>query len=266
LKCKENATAGSFEHVFLFDLKNPWAFIMELSSTHPLTAKRIDALEDIAIELKQTPAYRMEEIKKIPIDNQRMMRNFATDFFFMYLPIFLLVAGFLFLLFTVKGSLVAHIGAALALYGLALIAQTFYRYSNGKPEPMTVLEAMCDPYASPIRGKPVQIVGQIVGRGVPGLIYSEDMMMQDSTGLIYLNYESILPFIGNLLFGWTKVDKLIGKPVKASGWFLRHLSSRIELSNIVNGIEVKSHVRIWGLIAGAIVTVIGLVLAMPMLA
>jgi len=260
-----NATTSTFENVFLFDLKNPWAFIMELSSTHPLTAKRLDALEDIALELKQTPAYRMEEIKKIPVDRNRMMKNFFVDLFFMYLPKFLFFAGFLSLLIFTGGSILPCLGGALALFGASIILQTLYRYSSSPAKPSTVLEALSDPYASPIRGKPIELQGHIVGRGVPGLIYSEDMMMQDQTGLIYLNYESIVPVLGNMLFGWTKVERLIGKPVKARGWFLRHLTTRIELANISNGEEVKSHVRIWGIIAGALLTGIGILMAIPLL-
>lgn len=260
-----SASARTFDNVFLFDLKNPWAFLMELSSTHPLTAKRLDALEDIALEMKQTPAYRMEEVKKLPVDQGRMWKNFGVDVLFMYLPQSLFCAGFISLLFLSGATVAESLGGALALFGASTIVQTFYRYPSTAAKPITILDALSDPYASPIRGKPVEIQGRIVGKGVPGLIYSEDMMMQDQTGLIYLNYESVMPVLGNLLFGWTKVDRLIGKQVKARGWFLRHLTTRLELANISNGEEVRSHVRFWGIASGALATVIGLFLAAPLI-
>jgi hypothetical protein len=70
---------------------------------------------------------------------------------------------------------------------------------------------MGDVYASPIRGTRVELNGVIVGRGIPGLIFSEDMMFQDETGLIYLNYEGLIPFLSNLVFAILKLEKLIGK-------------------------------------------------------
>ena len=44
-----------------WDLWNPWAFLCEVSSTHPLPAKRIKALEKIAWELGQQPVYDLPE-------------------------------------------------------------------------------------------------------------------------------------------------------------------------------------------------------------
>ncbi|MBW7947536.1 MAG: hypothetical protein H3C60_14155, partial [Sphingomonadaceae bacterium] len=43
-KLNPDATASAM----LFDIYNPWAKLVELNSTHPLTGKRIQALEDIA--------------------------------------------------------------------------------------------------------------------------------------------------------------------------------------------------------------------------
>ena len=63
-------------------------------------------------------------------------------------------------------------------------------YPSNQDEPTTILEAMGDIYASPVRGRKISLEGQLVGRGIPGYIFSEDMLMQDKTGLIYVDYES----------------------------------------------------------------------------
>ena len=55
----------------LFDLKSPWAWLAELSSTHPLSGKRIDAL------MKQTtaPKYDLKSIEeRIYIDKDRLYK------------------------------------------------------------------------------------------------------------------------------------------------------------------------------------------------
>lgn len=66
---------------------------------------------------------------------------------------------------------------------------------------------------------PATIRGRIIGKGVPGLIYSEDLVMQDSTGYIFLNYEQPLN-IFNFLFG-LKNTAYIGTEVVVTGWYRR---------------------------------------------
>ena len=117
---------------------------------------------------------------------------------------------------------------------------------------------MSDIYVSPIRGKPVLIKGSIIGKGTPGYIFSEDMMLQDNTGLIYLNYESYIPLFGNLIFGWKKVSGLVGKESEAYGWFLRGATHHLELSRLVCGKEViKSSIRFWRLFWSIALMVVG---------
>jgi hypothetical protein len=84
------------------------------------------------------------------------------------------------------------------------------------------------------------------------------MMFQDETGLIYLNYEGLIPFFSNLVFATLKLEKLIGKSCKVYGWFIRGLSPRIELEKIVvEGKEIKSRVKFLGIIVGGLISLIG---------
>ena len=106
------------------------------------------------------------------------------------------------------------------------------RYGDTSSTPTTVLEAMSDIYASPVRGKHLALDGVIIGKGIPGYVFSEDMMFQDKTGLIYLDYKSIIPIIGNLIFSITKVQNLIDKPVKTTGWFFRGVGSNLVIDKL----------------------------------
>jgi hypothetical protein len=215
------------QRAFLFDLKNPWAFIYELNSSHPLVAKRIKRIEKI----KDIKAFDFDKIEKYPLDKEKLYKNFLKDIFFELLPFIFfipilispIVIPFIIGNFNPlkPTSVVSAIKAFFNLMsfsliglGLSIIAKTLYRYSSENPKKTTILELMGDIYASPIRGVAVELDGAIVGRGVPGLIVSEDMMFQDETGLIYLDYEGIIPFFGNIVFALTKLESIIGKNAK----------------------------------------------------
>jgi heat shock protein HtpX len=95
---------------------------------------------------------------------------------------------------------------------------------------------------SRIRSIPGTIKGKIIGRGVPGLFYSEDLVLQDGTGFIILDYRQ--PFrIFEFLFGWMKAEKLIGMQGEAVGWYRRAPRPYFEMLNLrlENGEVVKSY-------------------------
>ncbi len=251
------------QKIFLFDLKNPWAFVYELNSSHPLTAKRIRRLS----KLGKVSAFDFEAIEKYPVDLKKLYANFFRDIFFLFLPL-LFFLGFsisAILLFLKLVVLPIPLSFIVCLFfvglGLSVMAKTLYRYPEKSLKETTIFELMEDVYASPIRGKWVKLKGKIIGRGIPGLILSEDMMFQDRTGLVYLNYEGLIPFFGNLVFALFKLDKLVGKEAEIEGWFLRGLSHRIELKEVrCEGKRIKSWVKLWGMLAGLMLILIGFVL------
>jgi len=118
---------------------------------------------------------------------------------------------------------------------------------------------MRNPYASPLRGKPVALSGQVIGRGVPGFIFGEDMMYQDSTGLIFLNYSSAFGFIGNIIFALKKIKTLFGVSSRATGWFYRGIGSMISLKYIQTAQDrVRSHPILWAFLLPLILIIISL--------
>lgn len=248
----------------LYDLKNPWAFVTELNSTHPLTGKRLRRLATLASK----PLFDFKKIEeRYPIDKGRMYSNFYRDVAVLSLPTALAIG---FPLFYAAGFFLGYIpfylgvfiGGWLAALGIGSIALTLYRYPSKKAESATVIDLMSDLYASPVRGRPVRLEGKVIGRGVPGLIFSEDMVMQDKTGLMYLNYESWLPVLGNLFFGLTKVPQLFNKEAKIEGWFLRGVSPIVDLRELrADTDRVRGFVKIGGLIGGALLIVLGVIIA-----
>ena len=245
------------DNVLLFDLVSPWAKILELSSTHPLTGKRIKALSKIAKKKGLTSIFDFEDVmrKEIKVDKKKLYNHFFTDLFVYFLPKLSVIVPIV--LAVALQDLTILLGIPFVL-GFGILFKTFYMYSNAQAKPSTLIDLMQDIYASPLRGRPVMVEGEVIGRGIAGLPFSEDMMMQDKTGLMYLNYESAIPFFGNLIFAWKKVKAMIGRPVKAQGWFFRGLTQRVDLKIITSdGKAVKSYVRMWMFIQAGIVFLLG---------
>ena len=112
---------------------------------------------------------------------------------------------------------------------------------------------MTDIYASPIRGKRVTLSGKVIGKGDAGGKFSEDMMLENETGIIYLNYESWLPWLGNVLFAMKIVNRLIGKDVVADGWFLRGITHWIDLKYIMaENKKIRSYNRLGAYISSVL--------------
>jgi len=247
------------KRVFLYDLHSPWAFLLELSSTHPLTGKRVIKL----LERSKHPIFDPKELKRFKIDRSKLYGNFLLDVlvnfsFLLFFPLFL-ISFYLSLGFLSLSHVFASIFLALGLSGLL---KAFYRYPEGEFEKSDVLEQLRDVYASPVRGKPITLEGKIVGRGVPGLIFSEDMLFADETGLITLNYEGFLPLFSNLIFAFFKLDNLVGRKCELRGWFLRGMYARVELKEVkVEGERIQSYNKFWAVLGSLLFLLLGVTLA-----
>lgn len=250
-----------FARALLFDIKSPWAWIAELSSTHPLSGKRIKAL----MKLTPNPYYDLENIEqKYPIDQAKLYGGFWKDVS-MYIAIRLLpwiwLISWCVYTLAFNNPEVMGIGAlsgGLLGFGISILLSTFLKYGDMNTNQTNVLEMMSDVYASPVRGKRVSLEGTIIGKGIPGYVFSEDMMLEDKTWLMFLDFQSKVPIFGNLIFSLTKVKELIDKPVSTSGWFFRSVSSNMVVDSIREGMnEIKWGAKFWGNIFGWVFTVMG---------
>ncbi len=246
---------------FLYDLKNPWAFITELKSTHPLTGKRIRALSS----LSEDPMFDFERIEKEhPVDKKRLYSNFVKDFSVAELPKAALIITVLALgglsLSGLNISGLAIASTAIMALGIGMCFKSLYRYPSGDTEQKTVLELLGDVYASPMRGKNVKLDGELIGKGQAGYKFSKDVMFKDETGLMFIQYQSKIPVIGNLLFAVRNVPELVGQKVNLNGWFFRGVSTHIGLRKMeAETDEITSYVRFRSLLPGIIVTIVGLI-------
>lgn len=243
--------SGQIGQVLAYDFVSPWATISELSSTHPLTGKRIQKLDEISEQLGQEKAYDIEGIiNNMVIDRSKLFGGFYFGVLIYYLPQLGILAGLILFVFS------GQISFTFLFLGFGMIIQTIYKFSSKKAEETNLLNLMTDIYASPIKGKKVSLTGQIIGRGDAGSYVSEDMMFRDETGLIYVDYNSKLGFLGNLFFALKKISKIIGQDIKAEGWFFRSNYQMISMSRIYSGSEtLKSYPRLWTILIGLFIIV-----------
>jgi hypothetical protein len=82
-----------------------------------------------------------------------------------------------------------------------------------------------------MRPKAVELRGEIVGNGYPGAFWSPDLVLKDETGLMFLLYQSSMPF-GRLFFAVSGADSFIGEQVVVKGWYRRGLRPYVELSGL----------------------------------
>jgi Zn-dependent protease with chaperone function len=254
--------------VFLWDMFNPWAWWIELSSTHPLTGKRIRALSTYAERLGLEMEFDMGRIigEGKRLDRQKLHRSFATDLFIYVLPWVGVFLGFILSivgLFAGGGLFKSGVSLSLISFGLGVLLQIVLMFPDFDRAPATdVLTVMSDPYASLLRGKPVKLQGELIGRGDAGSKLGSDLKLQDPVGMIYLHYSSRFGPIGNAFFGLRRVKALIGEQVNATGWFRRGAMPWVDLALLqtASGDRVSSYHRFWSVILGGGAVILGLFL------
>ena len=263
-----SSEAGQIGRVFLWDLFNPWAWWMELNSTHPLTGKRVRALSTYAEQLGLRVEFDMGRVvaEGNTLNRQRLYGTFVTDVFLMHAHWIGTLLGLAIgagLLATGTFSPAIVVAFALLGFGAGILFRTNISYPTFKrAAAKTVLDLMSDPYASPFRGQPVQLTGEVIGRGNAGYRFGSDLKMQDSTGLIFLRYSSRFGPLGNFLFGSTQAAKLIGRRANSFGWFRRGIAPWMDLALVSteDGQLVSSYFRFWQWILASLSLVAGVVL------
>ena len=231
--------------VFLWDIFNPWGWWMELNSTHPLTGKRIRALTTYAEQMGLKCEFDMARVVRDGkyLNKRRLYGTFVWDVFLINIQWIGGVGGAIIGGILAPGFGINHLPISFGLWGFALGTwlKLLVMYPDFRNPPQTdILTLMGDPYASPLRGQPVYLKGELIGRGEAGYRFGSDLKIQDATGMIFARYASRFGSIGNFLFGASQVDSLIGSEVKVIGWFRRGIMPWLDLiklkskNNLVN--------------------------------
>lgn len=214
-----------------WDLNHPWAKFIELNSTHPLPAKRLRALDKYAVNIGREPQF--PDIGKVK-NPESLWDEFFIELFLMYvlpLLIFIMpVLGYVSFLSADNPQISPMVGAGLGFIIVALL--WYYRKTVRYPKVKKTQEAVNVTFpltdltkngyyeASPVRGKAVAVEGTVIGRGTPGYFLSEDLVIQDETGIVRIDYQPLFGFLA-WFFALFRVPKLIGQEMRVIGWYHR---------------------------------------------
>lgn len=204
-----------------WDLVNPWARVYELSSTHPLTALRIQALN------RESEAIHQPVTHPLPAARQMQWTSFPLEVLLWAAP--WICSGAL--LGVLEFNSRAPHGLAPALLfvtGAAWAVRTWFRY-YGSAQHATIRELMEDVKVSQMRPRAVRLEGTIIGFGVPGAFWCPDLVLRDSTGMLYVLYRQSIPF-ARLFFALSSAERYIGRKVVIEGWFRRGLQPYVEMA------------------------------------
>ncbi len=215
---------GSAAEAMLFDCYNPWAALVQLNSTHPLTGRRIRHLGEIARAKGQSFGdYDVEAAAaKVQLNRGKLRGQFLFELSLLIAPLIL-------------GLVVAILGAwqlVPAAIAAGVLLTLPIRYPFGAPSGTTVMALMSDPSASPVLGRTVRLDGKAIGRVAAGFVAGEDVIFQDKTGLMAVDFRSMLGAIGDLFAGWKRVPQHLDKEGSATGWFRRSMGGYLILREL----------------------------------
>jgi hypothetical protein len=199
------------------------------------------------------------------LNKRRLYGSFVRDLIIYRADLLGLIFGFLIALVYYAQTLnsVPLVTFTLIGAGAGLLIKAAVMYPKFAQAPQSdILTLMSDPYASPLRGQPVQLTGELIGRGDSGYVFGSDLKLQDPTGMLYLHYASRFGAIGNFLFGSKRVQGLIGTRGQAIGWFRRGMMPWMDLVRFKTegGTIVNSYHRFWSVAIGLFLIVLAIVL------
>jgi len=254
-KMGDEVDKGVLKDAMKWDLWNPWAKYYEIHSTHPLIANRINHLSTHSEVLGQEPYIRFDLRKP-----ESYWDEFLFDVIVRLLPAIVLAP---FLIAFIASQKTMWLGAGIFICGLASFLRTKIAYKSDFFPDMSVSSLLKKIKVSGVRPVPCKIRGTIIGRGVPGLIWSEDFIMQDETGIIFLDYRQPIP-LWDFFFGLLRRAKYNNQDAEIVGWYRRAPVPYIELKSIkVEGEEErKCYTYIAKYIWAGILLVIGLLVMM----
>ena len=244
---------GVLKDAMKWDLWNPWAKYYEIHSTHPLIANRIKHLSTHSEVLGREPYIRFDQRKP-----ESYWDEFFADVVVRLLPG---VAFIPFLIGFVASQNSSWPGAGIFVAGIASFLKTRVAYKGDFFPDMSVSSLLKKVKVSGIRPVPCKIQGTIIGRGVPGLIWSEDFVMQDETGIMFLDYRQPIP-LWDFFFGLLRRARYDNQKAEVVGWYRRAPVPYIELRSI--RVEAEEEKKCYTYVAkyvwAGILTIIGLIM------
>lgn len=223
---------------------SPWAKLYELNSTHPLISKRILAISDRCEEFGQERYIEFNEVKK-----ESYVDDFLREILVCVLPFIIAIAyvvAFLFSFPTVNGVTATQpFFITTGIFGIAFVFSLFLKlrktHRNKGYKETTVRDLVGQVKVSNVTSIPCILKGKIIGRGNPGCVFNEDFVLQDETGIMFLDYNQPL-YIMNKLSAFLNSNNIIDNEVTVKGWYRRNTAPYVEIYSMeCNGKTKKCH-------------------------
>jgi len=248
----EEVDKKTLRKVMRWDLWSPWAKYYELRSAHPLMAERL-----LALSMKSTN----KGEKPYVLFNEKRPESYRDDFWLDFLIDFLPVAAVVLSVsfFFIRRDL-SFLELGAFLLGATYLLKILFSYNFSFFPEMKISSLLKKIKVSTVRPVACTIRGKIIGRGVPGLIRSEDFVLQDDTGIIFLDYRQPLG-VWNFLFGLLRGKKYKGETVKITGWYRRASVPYIEVKSMETSAGKSTcYVFRVKIMVGIILTLLGAIL------
>ena len=206
-----------------WDLWNPWAKYFELHSTHPLGGKQNES------PWQPGPGHGTGTFHPLLSSQAGKLlgRVFRGHHDLVLAVVALAGAG--------RGCIFVQIdwlyGVAFAVTGFLMLFKMGFSYPAQVFPEMSVSSLLKKVKVSGVRGVPCRLKGKVIGKGVAGLIWSEDFVLQDETGIIFLDYRQPLR-IWEFFFGLMRAQDLQDAEVEIKGWYRRAPMPYIELKTL----------------------------------
>ena len=248
-----------------WEMWNPWAFIYQLNSTHPLISRRLLEISKSSKEYNQEP-YIIFDLQK----EESYVDDFLIDLLISWMPLIGILLAilifFIYLLYPVMSPFIV-VGIMLLVMIFTWKIKVNRRYKNKDYNKTTVSSLLEKVKVSEITSIPCEIEGTIIGRGNPGCIFNEDFVIRDETGIIFLDYKQPLK-LQDKIFALFKAPEYFNKTAKIKGWYRRSPVPYIEINTIEVDGKVKrlcsyptyKVIQILGIILAVVLIILGIVM------
>ena len=208
-----------------WELWNPWATWYEINSTHPRISKRLNAISKYSAQFNQSPYVVFDETKP-----ESYVDDFAIELLIQFCPgIIFLTTAILFGISMINDTPNFRVvGVGLLFLAIAYYIKLGKSYKNSGYTETTVSNLLGEVKVSNVTSIPCVLKGTFIGRGTPGYIFSEDFVLRDETGIIFIDYKQPISIM-NFFFGLFKAKKYINKEVEIKGWYKRSPVPYVEL-------------------------------------
>lgn len=216
----------SIKNAMKWEKWNYWAKWYELNSTHPLISKRLEAISKRCKEYKQEP-YIVFDLKK----EESYFDDFLLEVLLKFLPVAAFISIIVFIGLMISDETYEAYKIGLCVSGLLFVFFEYLlmrrKYKKGFKK-ATVEDLLGEVKVSGVTSIPCEVKGNIIGRGDPGYVFSEDFVIRDETGIIFLDYNQPLWLI-NKIFAFFKAKSFLDKDIIIKGWYRRSPVPYIEI-------------------------------------